>query len=305
MRNSVVLSSTRPVPAPPRPPATVTTPDDVAATRALWVRLGLVVAAIAIAYGSVIAEMAAEWVEFPNLSHGFAIPVIAGYLVWIRRQRIAATACNPAWSGLPVLAAGVGLCAAGALGGETFLSRISLPVSIVGAVALVTGWRIVWLLLPATAYLLLMIPLPYVALKTLTEQARGLDAAAAAAVLGWLGIPVFRDGFVLQLPRIALEVADVCSSIPGTLSLLALGAAYGLVTWRPNAVRLALVLAAIPLGVASNIVRIVLTAIAADHLGPVALNNLIHKSSGTTVFLMTFGALASLDSALRRWWRSR
>ncbi len=304
MRHPVVLSRSHPVSDPTSPPVAVTTRGDVAANGAVWARLGLVVAAIAVAYASVVAEMAAEWVEFPNLSHGFAIPVIAGYLVWIRRQRIAATACNPAWSGLPVLAAGVGLCAAGALGGETFLSRISLPVTLVGGVALSAGWRIVWLLLPAVAYLFFMIPLPYVTLKALTEQARGLDAAAAAAVLGWLGVPVFRDGFVLQLPRIALEVADVCSSIPGTLSLLALGAAYGLVTWRPNAVRVALVLAAIPLGVASNIVRIVLTAIAADQLGPIALNNFIHKSSGTTVFLMTFGALASLDSALRRLWRS-
>lgn len=286
----------------PRRPAAVREPLEPATlpVRIVWLRLGLALAAVTAAYLPVILEMAAEWIEYPYLSHGFAIPVIAGYLVWTRRAHLAAVRSEPTWGGLPLLTAGLALCAAGSLGGETFLSRVSLPVTILGTSALVAGWPVARQLLPATAYLVFMIPLPYVTLKALTERARALDAAVTATVLDWLGIPVFHDGFVLHLPRITLEVADVCSSIPGTLSLLALGGAYGLVTWRPNTVRLALVLAAVPLGIASNIVRIVVTAVAANQLGPVVLNNIVHKSSGTTVFLMTFGALTLLDTALRR-----
>ena len=71
----------------------------------------------------------------------------------------------------------------------------------------------------------------------------------------------------------------------------------------PRTIRIILLLAAVPLGIASNIFRILTTAAGAYYLGPIALHNVIHMWNGTTVFLLTFGALAVLDAALRRFYR--
>ena len=188
-------------------------------------------------------------------------------------------------------------------GGEVFLARMSLPVTLFGAVIFLSGPVIAKHLLVGIAYLLFMMPLPYVTQQSLTDSMRLVDASASAMVLPWLGVPVFQEGYWLHLPRITLEVADVCSSIPAISALVATGAAYGFVTVRPMPVRVLLVIAAVPLGILSNMVRIILTAAGAYYVGPIVLHSVLHLWSGTTVFIMTLGALVLLDSVLVRAWR--
>jgi exosortase len=263
-------------------------------------RLGLAVVAIIAVYAPVFPPLVSDWASFPSLSHGFAVPLIAGWLAWTRRREIGSIAFTPSWSGLPLVAGGLALYTAGAWAAEPFLARISLPVTLLGAALFLAGPGVTRELLPGIGYLLFMIPPPYLVMKPLTDHARLLDAAVTAAVLPFLGVPVYRQGFLLHLPNTTLEVADVCSSIPATVALLALGAAYGYLNRRPRAIRLMLLICAVPLGIASNIFRIVTTAAGAYYLGPIALHNVIHMWNGTTVFLLTFGALALLDAGLRR-----
>jgi exosortase len=126
-----------------------------------------------------------------------------------------------------------------------------------------------------------------------------------AAALRWLGVPVFQDGVFLQLANMTLEVADDCSSVPAIAALVALGAAYAQLHDRPTWARIALTVSAAPLGLGSNIVRLVLTSLSAYYFGPVALDNVIHKFNGSTVFLATVLLLVVLDSLLLRFARRR
>lgn len=54
-----------------------------------WAPFGIGAAAVLGIYAPVVPAMVAEWAAFPSLSHGFAIPLIAAYLVWGRRAQIA------------------------------------------------------------------------------------------------------------------------------------------------------------------------------------------------------------------------
>ncbi|HET8531521.1 MAG TPA: exosortase/archaeosortase family protein, partial [Methylomirabilota bacterium] len=169
-----------------------------------------------------------------------------------------------------------------------------------GVVLFVGGFaalRRVWV---GLAYLLFMVPLPYLTVKMLTYQSRLLDAGITAAALRRLGVPVLQDGVMLHLANITLEVADDCSSVPAIAALIALGVAYGLLRPRPVWSRITLALAAAPLGLLANIARLILTALAAYLAGPVALGNVIHQFAGTTVFLATILLLRGLDRMLTR-----
>ena len=108
---------------------------------------------------------------------------------------------------------------------------------------------------------------------------------------------------MLTLPNMRLEVADDCSSVPAIAALLALGAAYAQIQKRPTWIRVALTLAAAPLGLLSNIIRLILTATGAYYLGPIALNNVIHKFNGASVFLATVVLLVVFDAMLTRVWK--
>jgi exosortase len=268
-----------------------------------WRSVLVGMAAIAVAYAPIVPPLAREWATYPTLSHGFAIPLIAAYLVWSRRGELAGTPVEPAWRGLPVVGVGLTLYTLGIFGSEPFLARVSLPVTLAGGIFLLAGPAATRQVLPGVAYLIFMVPLPYVTIKQLTRGAILFDAMATAALLPWLGVPVHRNGTFLHLPNMILEVADACSSIPAVASLLALGAAYGVVRRRRAWLTGVLLLAAIPFGIGSNLLRITLTAAGVYYLGPVAINNVVHSWHGTTVFLMTFGALVLLDAGLAR--RSR
>jgi exosortase len=268
-----------------------------------WLALGFATAALLALYWPIIARMASDWIEFPNLSHGFAIPLISGYLLWNRRHLLAETPVQGSIVGLPIVLLALGMLVIGSLGGESFVARLSLPIALLGAVLFLMGKHVARHAWVAIAYLAFMIPPPYLTLEAVTYQSRLFDAGLTATALGWLGVPVLRDGVMLQLPNMTLEVADECSSVPAIVALLALGAAFSQLQARPTWMRAVLTLAAAPLGLLSNIIRLILTSLGAYYLGPIALNNVIHKFNGTTVFLATVVLLVVLDALLTRIWR--
>ncbi|MGH7310910.1 MAG: archaeosortase/exosortase family protein, partial [Candidatus Rokuibacteriota bacterium] len=87
--------------------------------------LGLGTAAILAVYAPAVAGMAAEWARFSSLSHGFAIPVIAAYLIWGRRGEIARASVSSSSLGLGPLVLGLAMLVVGSVGGESFLARLS------------------------------------------------------------------------------------------------------------------------------------------------------------------------------------
>ena len=268
-----------------------------------WLALGIAVAAALGLYAPVVAGMAADWSEFPSLSHGFAVPFISAYLLWHRRRLLAGAPVEGSNAGLPVIVVALGMLVIGSVGGEPFVARLSLPLALLGTVLFLGGTRVARHAWVPIAYLAFMIPLPYLTLSALTYRSQLFDAGLTATALGWLGVPVLRDGVMLHLANMTLQVAADCSSVPAIAALLALGGAYAQMQPRPAWIRVALTLSAAPLGLFSNIVRLIITALGAYHLGPIALNNVIHKFNGTTVFLATVVLLVVLDALLTRIWR--
>ncbi len=246
-----------------------------------------------------------EWAKFPSLSHGFAIPFIAAYLIWARRERLRLLPFEPTGWGLPVLGIGLLLFILGMRGDEPFVARVSLPVTLMGLALLLGGRRITRQVWPGIAYLFFMIPLPWATVKLITYRSRLFDADASAFLLRLIGVPIFQDGVMLHLPNMNLEVADECSSIPAIAALLSLGVAYAAVARRPLWVRLVLIAATMPFAIGANIVRITSTAAGVYWIGPWTLHTSYHMFNGTVNFLFTFMMLMALDWALGRWTERR
>ena len=264
-----------------------------------WIRLGSLALAAMVLYAPVVLSMVQEWVDFPNLSHGFAIPLIAGYFIWTKREDLRVIRPAPSALGLPLLLLGLLALLTGTYGNEPFLARLSLLVTFSGLVLLTGGvplFKHVWY---SVGYLVFMIPLPYTTLKLVTYRSRIFDAVVSGQVLHWLGIPILQDGTWLHLPDITLEVADECSSIPALAAMMALGVAYAFIAKTGGVIhRSVLILASIPLAIASNIIRIVSTALGVYYLGPIVLQSTLHQFNGTTNFLLTFLLLMLLDRGL-------
>src|SRR5215510_15101805 len=109
----------------------------------LWAPIAFSVAAFAFLYRSVIAKLVYDWAYDGNFSHGFLIVPIAGYLVWERRKKLAATPIEPSVVGLALLLGSLITLGAGILRAELLLSRVSLIGGIGSIVVFTTGWRVV------------------------------------------------------------------------------------------------------------------------------------------------------------------
>ena len=162
-----------------------------------------------------------------NMGHGFFVPLVVGYIVWQERDALKRLPMHPNWWGLAVVAAGAAQSLVGTLGVEMFLARSALIVTLAGVVWGVGGTA--WLKKLSFPLLLLcfMVPLPALIYNSLTFPLQILATELAANTLSLLGVPVLREGNILQLPSGPLSVVEACSGIRSLLSLTFLSLVYG------------------------------------------------------------------------------
>jgi len=242
-------------------------------------------AAVAIAaYGPILVEMGRDWGRDDNYSHGFLVPFVAAFFLWQQRQRLAELAPRPAWSGLLLLLLGLAGWVAGEIGAEQFVKRLSFLVVLGGGIGFLAGWR--WLKAVAFpyGYLLFMVPLPYILYDAVAFPLKLVAARVATTVVANLGISIYAEGNVIYLESTTLQVADACSGIRSLMSLLALAAAFAHLTQRPGWRRWFLFLAAVPIAVATNMARIIGTAVLADRYGAKVAMGFFHEFAGVAVF---------------------
>jgi exosortase len=264
----------------------------------LWAPIALSVAAFALLYRAVIAKLVYDWADGGNFSPGFLIVPIAGYLVWERRKKLAATPIEPSVVGLVLLLGSLITLAAGILGAELFLSRVSLIGVIGSIVVFTTGWRVLRVLMFPLAFLLLMIPIPAIVFNQISLPLQLVASKAAEYTLQMVHIPVLREGNVIVLANTSLEVAEACSGIRSLISLVTLAIVYGYFSEGRVWARFVLTLAAVPVAVVSNAARVAGTGIAAHYYGPQVAEGFFHTFSGWMLFLVAFVMLFAIQKLL-------
>ena len=247
----------------------------------------VVVCLLALLYGSVFARLAAQWSHDPNFSHGFFVPVFSLYILWDQRERLVGLGPQPTWKGLWLLIPGLLCLVVGTFGAELFLSRVSFVPVLGGLVALQLGWRFLRAAAFSWLFLLLMIPLPALLFNQITFPLQILASQIAANLLPLLGVPVLREGNIIQLPAMALEVAEACSGIRSLMSLVTLAVMYGYVLEKRWSARILLALAAIPIAVAANSLRIVGTGLLVQYWDPEKAEGFFHTFSGWIIFVVS------------------
>jgi exosortase D (VPLPA-CTERM-specific) len=250
-------------------------------------------------YWPTLVHLVGQWWRDPNFSHGFFVPLFSGFVIWQERDRLARIHPRPSWSGLLVLAAGLAVLIVGRLGAELFLDRSSMLLVLAAVVILFGGWSLFRAALFPWAFLFLMIPIPNIVFNQITFPLQLLASRVAAAVLPVLGVPVLREGNVINLPAMPLEVAEACSGIRSLMSLVALAIIYGYMMEKRLWVRWLLALAAVPITVFANDVRIIGTGLLVQYWDPQAAEGYFHASWGWIIFVVSLIILYALHALVR------
>jgi exosortase len=266
---------------------------------------GLVLtAALTLLYAPVVKLLVWQWYHDADYSHGFLVPLLSAYLIWQRRDKLSQIARRPSAWGMVVVLVSLGFLFIGSLGAENSLTRLSLLGTICGLIVYFAGSAILRAMAFPIAFLLFAIPIPGVVYNEIVFPLQFVASKFATRALEMLNLfPIMREGNVLVLPHMTLEVVEACSGIRSLMSLLALAAGYGYLVERSTTVRWLLVLAMVPLAIISNGTRVMITAILANYFGPKAAEGFMHEFSGWVIFVVAtilFLGLHSLLSLVRK-----
>lgn len=261
----------------------------------------LLLAGLVALYVGVVPSMVHDWGTDENYSHGYLIPFIAAYLLWAQRDAIREVAgrARGSWVGLVVCVGSLAMLVVGRAGAELFLQRSSLVFLLIGLVLWLWGWGMLRLTGGPLAFLLFMVPLPYLIYDAVAFPLKLFAARVATQSLYWLHIPVYREGNIIHLASQTLEVADACSGIRSLISLIALGVIYAWLTERVRWKQFVIAFSTVPIAIAANAFRVAGTGILAHHVGPEAAQGFFHTFSGWLVFVVAFVLLLGVGGALK------
>jgi exosortase/archaeosortase family protein len=212
----------------------------------------------------------------------------------------------------------------GTAGAELFVQRISLAIMLAGVVVYFWGFKLLRLALVPLLLLLLAIPIPTIIFNKIAFPLQLIASQCAVFLMRVFDIPVLRQGNVIELmPRGAsvskkMEVVEACSGIRSLMTLVTLAVVFAYFTfprkedgsgggtagfgrslrtfglWRSVIV----VLAAIPIAIATNALRVGGTGILAHYFGSRIADGFFHSLSGWVVYILAFALLFTLGWTL-------
>jgi exosortase D (VPLPA-CTERM-specific) len=254
--------------------------------------LGLLAAVLlGIAYADSLAYLIEQWTENDNYSHGFFVPLIVGLLIWWRREHVVATGIAPSWWGLALVTGGLVLFIVGELATLYILLYLSLWLMLVGLLIAAIGPRACWELAFPLGYLLTMFPLPQMLEQNLSASLQLASSALGVGCLQVIGVTAFRDGNVIDLGPIQLQVVEACSGLRYLFPLTSLALLCGYLFQDRLWKKILLVGSAIPLAIVLNGMRIGLIGGLVEWQGQSAAEGFIHAFEGWVMFVLSFGIL--------------
>jgi exosortase len=301
----------------------------VLATRHYWRALAII-SAILFTYAAVLVKLSSNWWSDENYSHGLLVPFIIGYILWLRRDRLAAEPARPmTFLGGAVVVLALFALWTGVAGAELFTQRMSLVLLIAGTVVYFWGLPLLRLILVPLGLLILAIPIPAILFNKIAFPLQLFASRCAVWSMSMLGIPVLRHGNVIELKPLnsfdtkKLEVVEACSGIRSLMTLVTLAVVFAYFThprsddrpgggsgwgwlrsygfWRSTI----LVISAVPIAIVTNAARVSGTGILAHYYGTQVADGFFHSFSGWAMYIVAFLLLFGVGWILDRFKPSR
>jgi exosortase D (VPLPA-CTERM-specific) len=174
----------------------------------------------------------------------------------------------------------------GELGGEYFTLYLSIWLVIVGLCWVHLGWEKLKTIGFALFFILTMFPLPYFFNERLMLTLRLISSKLGVLMIQLYGLPVIREGNIIDLGYTQLQVVEACSGLNSLISLLVLSLLLAYFFKAHLWKRCVLVLSSIPLAIFTNSLRIAVTAILYRYFGPEVAQGFFHGFSGLLIFLL-------------------
>ena len=175
---------------------------------------------------------------------------------------------------------------------------LALLYAFIGARALAVLWF-------PLVYLVFAVPVPESLVAALTNPLKLWISETAVWLLFEVGYPIANSGVTIQIGPYQLLVAAACAGLISLITLTALTIFYAYLNHRADwQYMLTLAVAAIPIAIFSNLVRVLILILITFHVGEAAAQGFLHNFAGMTTFAIALVTMFVVDQVLMTAWKS-
>ena len=251
-----------------------------ASSKQILLFLGLLGVVLGWAYWPTFVDVVERWWTNPLYSHGYFVPIFSAYLLWHRRSMMDVESFAPSWTGIPLIALGVG---SHLFGTYFFLEWVSaaaiLPV-LAGIGMCICGPKLLRWAWPAIAFLVFILPLPFSVETGLAYPLRRLATVASTYVLQTLGFAAVSEGNRIIMENSALNIVEACNGLGMLVTFFAMATALAILMQGRVADKVILVASGVPIALAANTIRITTTGVLKETIGSGIADALSHDAAG-------------------------
>ena len=234
------------------------------------------------------------WWERDEYSHGYMIPLVAGFLFWQRLPSLGKESLAPSWWGAIGMICAITCWAMGEISALYTITQYAFLLALYSLALASIGWRGLWLIIPSLIYLVFMIPLPNFLYFNLSQQLQLISSDLGVWVVRLFGISVYLEGNVIDLGAYKLQVVEACSGLRYLFPLMSFGFLIAAVYQGPFWHRMVIFLSTIPITILMNSFRIGVIGVTVEHWGTAAAEGFLHDFEGWVVFMACLAVLLSI-----------
>lgn len=244
----------------------------------------LVIGTIAVAflwsYWPSLEDLWSIWLRSDEYSSGLLAPLLAVYILWSRRHKIAGTPIKPSIWGLPAFMVAQALRLFGLFFMYSSAERLSILLSIAALVLLVFGWSVFRKTFTTLLFLSLMLPLPRSVHNAIMLPLQSWATSSAVFCLELLGYNVVREGNIISLNNITVAVAEACNGLRMVTAFVVITGLVVLLVQRAWWEKLIVLLSSLPIALLCNAFRLTITAVAFTVLSGEKWEGVFHDYGG-------------------------
>lgn len=249
----------------------------------------LIAGLVIVGYSDIFVWMYGRYMgEDSYYSHGFLIPIVTAYLIWLKREKLQELSPKSSSLGFLLVVLAILMHVFGTAVYVFSISGFTLWILVVGISLALYGQEITRIILFPLCFLLFMFPLPSAMITMISFPLKVLVANIGVKIASLMGIPLLLEGFVITIPQGQLLVGNPCSGLRSLIAFLAMGALFAYFSHLSKARKIILFVLAVPIAIASNLVRVPILIFWSYKWGleSAAPDTLVHTGSGFVVFIL-------------------
>jgi exosortase D (VPLPA-CTERM-specific) len=250
-----------------------------------WLAAVVTFALILVAFRDPLEDIVTAWFKSEEYNYGPIVPLLSAAMIW-RDLRRSPRPIRGQWAGLLVLLFGLALGLLEALSQLHFPGQVGLFFALIGLFIALQGLpraRIGW---AGLCFLFFAMPLALAIQVKLTAALQLASSKGAVALIQAYGLPVLREGNVIDLGLIKLQIAEACAGLRYLFPLATFGFLCGYLFVGRRISQVVIFLSSIPITIGMNIFRIAATAVLVDRWGIALAEGFFHSFEGWFVFCL-------------------